>query len=89
MIKILTSRLARSSAESAARSHRTHSTLEFVMGSSVLMFGIPTGASILTGVGVTELIIMRVGHYCPVARGGVGEGQLFSHVIVHVISFLL
>ena len=54
------------------------------------MFGTLTGVSILTCVGVTELIIMRVGHDYPVARGGgVGEGQPFSHATVHVMSFLL
>lgn len=52
-----------------AGSHRSHSRLKIVVGFSVLVFGILTGASIPTGLGISELIIMRCGHDYPVARG--------------------
>lgn len=53
-----------------AETHRAHSTLKTVLGSSVLIFGMLTRASILTGLREPELIIMRGGHDYPVARGG-------------------
>ena len=45
------------------------------------MYGILTEANIPTGLGISDLIIMRGGHDYPVVRGGVGEGQSVSHAI--------
>jgi hypothetical protein len=77
MIKILTSRLVGPSGESAARGA---TELKTIVGFSRLMFGMLTGVSILTGLGVTELIIMRDGHD-PVARGGLGRCHWKFHFI--------